>query len=110
MNGKILTQASLKAMTSPAYLKSGAPAMERRGNEPLEYGYGLGLGNDDSRPFIAHGGRINGFTGHLRSYTGEKLSVAILYNGDGSGVSGFPAAHKAVRNEAVRLGMTELQA
>ena len=108
LNGKILNEVSLKAMTTPAYLRNGTPAMERRGDEPLEYGYGLGLGNDDSRPFIAHGGRINGYTGHLRSYTDEKLSVAILYNCDGSGVSGFPGAHKAVRNEAVRLGMAEL--
>ena len=108
LSGKILKPASLHAMLTPTLLKDGAPAYERRGNEPMEYGLGMGLGTMENRRIAAHGGRVNGFTGHLRSFTSEKLTVAILYNSDGGGAPGFQAIQKALRTEASRLALDSI--
>ncbi|ESQ88784.1 serine hydrolase domain-containing protein [Asticcacaulis benevestitus] len=108
LEGKVLKPASLQAMLTPTLLKNGTPAYERRGVEALEYGLGQGLGTFDSLKVASHGGRINGFTGHLRSFTDNKLTVAILYNSDGGGAPGFSAAQKGLRTEASRLGIAYL--
>ncbi|MFT3998156.1 MAG: serine hydrolase domain-containing protein [Asticcacaulis sp.] len=106
MNGQVLKPYSFEAMLTPALLKTGEPAWERQGNEPLKYGFGVGLGvTEDSRRYCTHGGRINGFTGHLRSFVDEQVTVAILYNCDGGGAARFGAAQKALRQEASRLGI-----
>ncbi|WAC49609.1 serine hydrolase [Asticcacaulis sp. SL142] len=110
MNGKVLKPDSVTAMMTPALLKNGQPAFERRGAEPLEYGFGLGLGLEDDRRFATHGGRINGFTGHLRSYHDDQLTLAILYNCDGSGAAQFMPMQKKLRKEASRLGLESLTA
>lgn len=104
-NGKILKPESVQAMLTPQLLNNGKPALERGGPDPLEYGFGLGLGKQDEAPFAAHGGRVNGFTGHLRSLTGEKLSVAILYNCDCTGAAAFTGMHKRLRAEAFKQGL-----
>ncbi|HVZ29728.1 MAG TPA: serine hydrolase domain-containing protein [Asticcacaulis sp.] len=108
LDGKVLKPQSLNAMLTPVLLKSGAPAMERRGEEPLEYGYGMGLGTVNNLRLMSHGGRVNGFTGHLRSLPDQKLTVAILYNCDGSGAGGFMPIQKKLRTEATRLGLSAL--
>lgn len=105
LSGKVLKPESVQAMLTPAVLKNGKPALERGGPEPLEYGFGLGLGRYENSPFAAHGGRVNGFTGHLRSLTDEKLSVAILYNCDCTGAAAFTGMHKRLRAEAFKQGM-----
>jgi CubicO group peptidase (beta-lactamase class C family) len=106
LNHQIIKPYSLEAMMTPALLKNGKPAWERQGHEPLNYGFGVGLGvTEDSRRYCTHGGRINGFTGHLRSFIDEQVTLAILYNCDGGGSAQFSAAQKALRQEASRLGL-----
>ncbi|MDV6332924.1 serine hydrolase domain-containing protein [Asticcacaulis sp. 201] len=108
LEGKVLKPQSLRAMLTPTLLKNGTPAYERRGNDPMEYGLGQGLGSMNNLKLASHGGRINGFTGHLRSFTDQKLTVAILYNSDGGGAPGFAAAQKGLKTEASRLGLEYL--
>jgi D-alanyl-D-alanine carboxypeptidase len=108
LDGKVLRPESLQAMLTPTLLKNGKPAYERQGNDPLEYGLGQGLGSMNNLKIAAHGGRINGFTGHLRSFTENKLTVAILYNSDGGGAPGFSEAQRKLKTEASRLGIEHL--
>ncbi len=106
LNGKVLKSQSVLAMTTPTLLKNGTPAYEHRGPEAMEYGLGMGIGTvNDELKVISHGGRVNGFTGHLRSIPQAKLTVAILYNSDGGGAPGFTAAQKGLRTEATKLGL-----
>ena len=108
LNGKVLKPESVEAMLTPTLLKNGKPAYERKGADPLEYGLGQGLGTMKNLKLAAHGGRINGFTGHLRSFTDSKLTVAILYNSDGGGAPGFSQAQRSLKTEASRLGIAHL--
>lgn len=110
LNGKVLKPHSVMAMTTPTLLKNGTPAYEHRGPEAMEYGLGMGIGTlpEDDLKVISHGGRVNGFTGHLRSVPDAKLTVAILYNSDGGGAPGFSAAQKGLRTEATKLGLREI--
>ena len=103
LGGKILKPASLKTMFTPMRLNNGQMAFERSGPEKMEYGFGLGMGMMGERLYISHGGRVNGFTGHLRSFPGDKLTLSIQYNSDGSGAGGFMPAQRALRWEATRL-------
>ncbi len=105
LNGKVLKKESLAAMLTPVMLNDGAPAYEHKGPEPLEYGFGMGLGAVGDIRYASHGGRVNGFTGHLRSFPAQKLTVAILYNSDGGGTPGFSAVQRALRTEASQLGL-----
>ncbi len=110
LNGKVLKPHSVMAMTTPTLLKNGTPAYEHRGPEAMEYGLGMGIGTlpEDDLKVISHGGRVNGFTGHLRSVPQARLTVAILYNSDGGGAPGFSAAQKSLRTEATKLGLKEI--
>ena len=108
LSGKVLKPESVEAMLTPTLLKNGKPAYERQGADPLEYGLGQGLGTMKNLKLAAHGGRINGFTGHLRSFTDSKLTVAILYNSDGGGAPGFSQAQRSLKTEASRLGIAHL--
>jgi CubicO group peptidase (beta-lactamase class C family) len=107
-SGKVLRSDSLNQMMTPMLLKDGSPAWEYVGPEKLNYGFGQGIGRLDGRLFIAHGGRLNGYTSHLRSLVHERLTVAVLYNSDGTGVPGFTNAQRALRIEAMKLGMQEI--
>lgn len=106
--GKVLKLDTVRTMFTPVMLHDGQPAFENRGTEPMEYGLGVALGVNGGLPLISHGGRINGFTGHLRSFPDARLTVAALYNSDGSGMGKFSAGQKAIRLEAARLGLAEL--
>lgn len=106
--GKVLKPQSLEQIMTPMLLKDGSPAWEYVGPEKLNYGFGQGIGRLDGRLFIAHGGRLNGYTGHLRSLVHERLTVAVLYNSDGTGVPGFTNAQRALRIEAMNLGLKEI--
>lgn len=108
LSGTVLKPESVEAMLTPTLLKNGKPAYERGGADPLEYGLGQGLGTMKNLKLAAHGGRVNGFTGHLRSFTDSKLTVAILYNSDGGGAPGFSAAQRGLKTEASRLGIDHL--
>ena len=65
----------LRAMLSAWTLREGTLAYEHRHSEPLAYGLGLAIGTAGAWPLISHGGRINGFTGHLRSFPDARLVV-----------------------------------
>jgi len=106
--GHVLAPRSLTQMMTPMLLKDGTPAWEYVGPEKLNYGFGQGIGRLDGRLFIAHGGRLNGYTSHLRSLVGERLTVAVLYNSDGTGVPGFTNAQRALRIEAMNQGLKEI--
>ncbi|EGF91206.1 alkaline D-peptidase-like protein [Asticcacaulis biprosthecium C19] len=108
IDGKVIKPDSLTAMLSPALLKDGSPAIEKRGKDEMNYGFGLALGHEGPIRFASHGGRINGFTGHLRSFPDQKLTVAILYNSDGGGAPGFKAAQRGLRVQSTTLAMQEL--
>ena len=108
MGGKIVAPKSLQEMLTPVMLKDGTPALEKRSTETLEYGFGLGLGEQGKLRFASHGGRINGFTGHMRIFPDQKLTIAILYNSDGGGAPGFAKSQRGLRAEATALSLTEL--
>lgn len=101
--GRVLKAPSLRAMVTPSRLRDGAYVVAER------EGYGLGqrLGMEYGRPYFMHGGMVNGFASHLRSYPVERVTVACLYNCDGVGSRGFWAAQRALRTQASRLGLTE---
>ena len=103
LGGKILKPSSLKTMFTPMRLNNGQLAFEHNGPEKMEYGFGLGMGMMGDRLYISHGGRVNGFTGHLRSFPADRLTLSIQYNSDGSGAGGFMPAQRALRWEATRL-------
>lgn len=103
LGGKILKPASLRTMFTPMRLNNGRPAIEHGNPDRVEYACGIGVGLMGDRMYITHGGRVNGFTGHLRSFPGDKLTLSIQYNSDGSGAGGYKQAERALRWEATRL-------
>jgi CubicO group peptidase (beta-lactamase class C family) len=103
LGGKILKPASLRTMFTPMRLNNGRPAIEHGNPDRVEYACGVGVGLMGDRLYITHGGRVNGFTGHLRSFVGDKLTLSIQYNSDGSGAGGYKQAERALRWEATRL-------
>ena len=105
LSGRILNWASLNAMLTPARFNNGQVAWEQGAHERLLYGFGQGLGMLGAQPIIAHGGRLNGFTGQLRSAALEKVTIACLYNCDGTGIGEYLESERAVRVEALRLGL-----
>ena len=103
LGGKILKPATLRTMFTPVRLNSGRPAIEHGNPDRVEYACGIGVGLMGDRMYIVHGGRVNGFTGHLRSFPGDKLTLSFLYNSDGSGAGGYKQAERNLRWEATRL-------
>jgi hypothetical protein len=67
--GKLLTPASLQAMTTP-YLS--------------DYGYGLAVRDATSGKSVGHGGGIEGFSTEVRYRFNDKVSVIVLSNVEGS--------------------------
>lgn len=70
--GRLLTDASYEAMTTPAPLEDGTAIR-----------YAMGLSVDTlwgGRRVIAHGGGINGFVSALAYYPEEDLTVVVLQN------------------------------
>lgn len=110
MGGGILKPASLVEMLTPATFKDGLPAHQRNGEEVQAYGFGQGLGMSGAHPYFVHGGRLNGFTSHLRSFPVDGVTVACLYNCDGSGTADYLPTQRRLRNEAARLGLADRQA
>lgn len=71
--GKVLRDASHRAMTTPA-----GKAAEHG------YGFGIGVGTLRGQPKLEHGGGIFGFSSALTYLPGDGLTVAVLYNADGA--------------------------
>ncbi len=65
MGGRVITPASLAAMTTPGL---------------GDYGLGLVIRARNGRRLIEHGGSIEGFTAHLRYYPDTKVTIVVLAN------------------------------
>ena len=86
---------------------AGYERMTARGSlvneDPVHYGYGLGISEEHGLAKISHGGGINGFRAELALYPEEDLGIAVLIN-SGSGRPGL------LENRIARaaLGMEQL--
>jgi len=69
--GRVVSDASYGAMTTPRPLEDGTP---------IRYAMGLGVETRGGRHVIAHGGGINGFLSDGRYYPDERLVVIVLQN------------------------------
>lgn len=67
--GKVLNSDSLKAMTTPG-----------KGN----YGFGIGIRNEDGLRIVSHNGGIEGFNTYLAYAPEKQIAVAVLSNVNGS--------------------------
>jgi CubicO group peptidase (beta-lactamase class C family) len=107
--GKVLSAASLKAMTTPGTLKDGGqPFTIPQPGAPakaMDYGFGLGMGEFEGRKSVAHSGAISGFASHLRTFPKQKVSVAVLLNSVGPGRPAIAPASKDLEDSAARFGL-----
>jgi CubicO group peptidase (beta-lactamase class C family) len=70
-SGRVVNDASYRAMTTPVKLPSG---------RPMTYGYGLTSDAPSGHRVISHGGGINGFVSQLMHLPDDSLIVAVLVN------------------------------
>lgn len=73
--GELISQASLKKMTTPYELSSGGPN---------SYAYGLSVTDVRGQHTLSHGGGINGFSTYGLYIPEAKIFVAVLSNNTGS--------------------------
>jgi CubicO group peptidase (beta-lactamase class C family) len=72
-NGKILSDESLKAATTPVKLTSS--------EEPsMTYGYGLMIGERRGLKNISHGGGLHGWSSILTRYADQDTTIVVLHN------------------------------
>ncbi len=76
--GQLLAPASYQRMITPA---------DKAAEPPQRYGYGIERGSLRGRTLLQHGGGIPGFISTLMYLPEPDLSVAVLRNADGAGVS-----------------------
>src|SRR5512138_1608167 len=90
--GRILREDSYRAMITPA----GAAAGEH-------YGFGIWANTLRGRPQLEHGGGIFGFTSALAYLPDERVTVAVLHNGDAHqpGVPGPAHLARALAAQAI---------
>jgi len=69
--GRVLSEASYEAMTTPMPLLDGTPT---------RYAMGLGVSGSGRHRVLAHGGGINGFLSDGRYYPEEELTIIVLQN------------------------------
>ena len=69
--GRVVSNASLEKMTTPARLNDGSTT---------GYAYGLGIGKLAGHRRISHGGGINGFITQLAFYPDDDVTVVVLGN------------------------------
>jgi CubicO group peptidase (beta-lactamase class C family) len=85
--GKVVSEASLKRMTTPYVLKNG---------EPTGYGYGLSIASLRGRRAIRHGGGIFGFVTDALYLPDQDVFVAVFSNNAAGGINpGLPASKLA---------------
>jgi CubicO group peptidase (beta-lactamase class C family) len=71
-NGKVLSQASFKAATTPVPLASGT--------DGWKYGYGLIMSELKRLPVIGHSGGLNGWSSDLLRLPEQRCTVVVLGN------------------------------
>jgi hypothetical protein len=69
--GRVVSNASLTRMTTPAKLNDGSTT---------GYAYGLGIGKLQGHRRISHGGGINGFITQMAHYPDDDVTVVVLGN------------------------------
>ena len=77
--GEVVSAAGYERMTARGRLVN---------EDPVRYGYGLGLSEQHGLYKISHGGGINGFRAQLALYPDASLGIAVLIN-SGSGRPGL---------------------
>lgn len=78
MDHKLLTPASLEAMTTPVRLRNGTPT---------NYALGVGVTNADGHPRLQHGGAVSGFVSLNTVWPDQRAAVVVFANEDGSGAT-----------------------
>ncbi len=76
MEHKLLTPASLEAMTTPARLRNGTPT---------NYALGVEVWDAGGHPKLVHGGAVSGFVSLNTVWPDQGAAVVVLANADGSG-------------------------
>jgi D-alanyl-D-alanine carboxypeptidase len=76
---KLLTPASLEAMTTPARLRNGTPT---------NYALGIGVSEADGHPKWQHGGAVSGFVSLNTVWPEQGAAVVVFANQDGSSATG----------------------
>jgi CubicO group peptidase (beta-lactamase class C family) len=79
MEHKLLTPASIEAMTTPARLHNGTPT---------NYALGMGVTEADGHPKWQHGGAVSGFVSLNTVWPDRKAAVVVFANEDGSTATG----------------------
>jgi D-alanyl-D-alanine carboxypeptidase len=79
MEHKLLTPASIEAMTTPARLRNGTPT---------NYALGVGVSDANGHPRWQHGGAVSGFVSLNTVWADQKAAVVIFANEDGSSATG----------------------
>jgi len=79
MEHKLLTPASIEAMTTPARLRNGTPT---------DYALGVGVTDADGHPKWQHGGAVSGFVSLNTVWPDRKAAVVVFANEDGSTATG----------------------
>ncbi|HEV7136908.1 MAG TPA: serine hydrolase domain-containing protein [Steroidobacteraceae bacterium] len=102
--GRIVSEASVAAMTTPGRLSDGTVAV--RQDAPItpgqpNYGFGLELGKFDGVEAIGHGGAVPGFTAYLVTFPKRQLTVAIMTNGQVGPVEPFREAFREIVRAAL---------
>lgn len=93
LGGKLLSEAGLEKMLTPAVLANGSLASSR-------YGLGVILSAPGGPSLITHSGGINGFSSYLGTYRDAGVSIATLVNTDGG--MGLGAVGPGTRLQGVR--------
>jgi CubicO group peptidase (beta-lactamase class C family) len=75
MEHKLLTAASIEAMTTPARLRNGTPT---------DYGLGVGVTDAGGHPKLQHGGAVSGFVSLNTVWPDQGAAVVVFANEDGS--------------------------
>lgn len=85
--GRLLNPAELMEWSTPGRTNAGElptqPGPAGAPARPVEYGFGIGAATIEGRRALVHTGGINGFVADLRTFTEEKLSLAVCANCDG---------------------------
>jgi D-alanyl-D-alanine carboxypeptidase len=75
LDGKLLSPASLQAMSTTRLLANGTSA---------DYGLGLGVSMSSGRRVLEHSGEVSGFVSQNTLYPDQKAAVVVLTNQDAS--------------------------
>ena len=108
-SNRVVSQASLDEMTSPALLEDGRPAepifLAPHPNSPAQkYGYGLILASEGPWRAIGHGGQVQGYSAFINTYPQLNLTIVTLANCNFAAFITAPLIQRAVVEKVAALG------